>query len=296
MARADRKGAAAQPAIFSSERKFHPKKQMGQNFLADPKTARRILGRANLLPEDVVLEIGAGLGALTLPASRAVKRLYAVEKDGQVAGLLADKLQANAVYNVVLENKDIFDVDIEGIARQEGKKLIVLGNLPYHISSSVVVHLMAMRHCISRAVLMFQKEVAQRLSAVPGSRAYGRLSVMLQYCATVKKLVSVDARFFSPKPKVDSQVIEAVFKERMEHPAADEALLSRVVQAAFSTRRKTLKNALSGSEIRTQASTAVDILNRVGIDPSRRAETLSVSEFVALTNAFFQDSRKTPGV
>jgi 16S rRNA (adenine1518-N6/adenine1519-N6)-dimethyltransferase len=289
MAGADDRSAAAEPASFSSGRKFHPNKRMGQNFLVDLNTAKKIVGRSGLLPEDIVLEIGAGLGALTLPASAAVKRLYAVEKDAKLAGLLADKLRAEAVENVILETRDIFDVDMEGIAIREGKKLIILGNLPYSISSPVVVHLISTRYCIARAVLMFQKEVAQRLAAGPGSKAYGRLSVMLQYCADVKKMMSVDARLFSPRPKVDSQVIEVAFKGELQEPAADEGLLSRVVKAAFSTRRKTLKNALAGRELGIGMDAAMDILTRAGIDPSRRAETLSVSEFVSLTNVFYQN-------
>ncbi len=137
---------------------------------------------------------------------------------------------------------------------------------------------------VNRAVLMFQKELAQRINAPPGGKDYGRLTVMLNYCADLNKLATIDAALFFPKPKVDSEVLEIKFKNRRQDRAYNEKFLFRVIKAAFGKRRKTLKNALAGSQLRVNGDTALRALNLAGIDPIRRAETLNVSEFVALSN------------
>lgn len=274
------------PRALLTARDLKPKKQLGQNFLADPSTAAMIVARSQLSADDIVLEIGAGLGALTIPASRAVKRVYAVEKDVHLAEILASEITGQGMENIRLIQSDIFDVDIAGIARDENRKLVVLGNLPYNISSPVLFYLMAARSCLIRATLMFQKEVAQRLTAVPGTKDYGRLSVMLQYAAEIRPLASVAAHLFSPRPKVDSLVVDIRFKETIADPVADENRFSAIVKAAFGKRRKTLKNTLADSELDIGPETAVRVLIRAGIDPARRAETLSVAEFVALDHAF----------
>jgi 16S rRNA (adenine1518-N6/adenine1519-N6)-dimethyltransferase len=269
-----------------SEWNLRPKKQLGQNFLADPSTAGMIISRAGLTADDVALEIGAGLGALTIPAARAVRHLYAVEKDADLARALESELRRLDIGNVHIINKDIFNVDIRDFSQKGPEKLVVLGNLPYNISSPVLFYLIDARDVIGRAVLMFQKELARRLMAAPGAKDYGRLSVMLQYFADVKRIATVSAHLFVPKPKVDSEVVEVAFKKKIENPVADEGILSEIVKAAFGKRRKTLKNALTDSSLKADAETIIRILAQAGISPSRRAETLSVSEFVALGNIF----------
>jgi 16S rRNA (adenine1518-N6/adenine1519-N6)-dimethyltransferase len=269
-----------------SEWNLRPKKQLGQNFLADPSTAGMIISRAGLTAEDVALEIGAGLGALTIPAARAVRHLYAVEKDADLARALESELRRLDIGNVHIINKDIFNVDIRDFSQKGPEKLVVLGNLPYNISSPVLFYLIDARDVIGRAVLMFQKELARRLMAAPGAKDYGRLSVMLQYFADLKRIATVSAHLFFPKPKVDSEVVEVAFKKKIENPVADEGILSEIVKAAFGKRRKTLKNALTDSSLKADAETIIRILAQAGISPSRRAETLSVSEFVALGNIF----------
>ncbi len=276
------------PKTLLASKDLYPKKQFGQNFLRDPSTARMIVDRVLLSGDDIVLEIGAGLGALTLPAARTARHVYAVEKDYAVADVLKSELEKQGIYNVTLMTADILTVDIAAISSRENRKLVVLGNLPYNISSQILVALLAAKQSIARAALMFQKEVACRLAAGPGSKDYGRLSVMLQYSAEVRKLANVGAHLFLPAPKVASEVIEIRFKEIIENPAADETMLSDVVKAAFSTRRKTLKNALLNlrPKAKLDADSIMDILERAGIDPGRRAESLSVAEFVKLANRF----------
>jgi len=280
------------PRTLLAAHDLHPKKQYGQNFLVDPSTARMIVDRTHLSPDDMVLEIGAGLGALTIPAAAQAKRVIAVEKDPEILAVLKSELAAQGIENVVLLNQDILTVDIAEMGLQAGRKFVVLGNLPYNISSQIIIALIRDRQSVDRAVLMFQKEVAQRLAVGPGSKEYGRLSVMLQYCAEVKKVATVGPHLFLPRPKVASEVIEICFKDAIEYPVADEKLLSAVVKAAFSTRRKTLKNALMNLDVNFDGDTVIRALGESNIDSSRRAETLSVEEFVRLSNCFYQMIRQ----
>ncbi len=263
-----------------------PKKQLGQNFLSDPSTARMILDRAGIGPEDTVLEIGAGLGALTLPLARRARKVIAVEKDPEMIDLLRAELLAGGVpegERVEIRPGDILKMDIGGIAQAAGDRLVVTGNLPYNISSPVVVKLVAARVHVRRAVLMFQTEMARRLAAGPGTKVYGRLSVMLAYCAAVRSVARIPARAFYPRPRVDSEVLSIDVHGTPPVPADDEDFRFEVVKAAFGKRRKTLKNALSGSELRLDAAGAEASLIEAEILPTRRAETLTVAELVRLS-------------
>jgi len=261
------------------------RKEFGQNFLVNPAVADQIAEAAGIGQNDVVLEIGAGLGALTIAAARRAGKLVAVEIDRDLVPLLKGQLAAEGLGNVQGLEQSILKVDLAGLASSAGRPLMVIGNLPYNISSQVLVKLIQDRRSVSGAVLMFQKELAERLCAGPGTRDYGRLSVMIQYCARLTPLRDVRADQFFPRPKVDSAVLRFDFVADPTPAAVDEKLLSRVVQAAFGQRRKTLRNALSsGLPSLSNSALTVDILLSVGIDPARRAETLSVDEFVALSN------------
>lgn len=271
------------PRILLNARNLRAKKHLGQNFLSDPSTALMILQRTGIRSDDVVLEIGAGLGALTIPAACMARRIYAVDKDPDILDLLKKELSRKELSNVDLINRDILQIDISELARRHDTRLLVLGNLPYNISSQIIIRLIRSRHAVSRAVIMLQNELARRLTARPGCRDYGRITVMLQYCADIRKIAAIPAHLFFPKPNVDSQVLEITFKPVPDHPAADEALLFAVIKAAFSKRRKTLKNALAGSELPLDAQTARQLLEKAGIDPGRRAETLEVAEFAELS-------------
>jgi 16S rRNA (adenine1518-N6/adenine1519-N6)-dimethyltransferase len=180
--------------------------------------------------------------------------------------------------------KDILKIDLQELAQNMRRKFVVMGSLPYNISSQVLVRLVAARDVVSRAVLMFQKELAERITAQPGCKEYGRITVMLRYCSDISKIADVKASLFFPKPKIDSEVLEFRFKSPLKPSANDEVFLFRVIKAAFGNRRKTLKNALAASELNIDAATAATILKRSKIDPIRRAETLSVEEFVMLSN------------
>ncbi len=272
------------PRILLNAWNIRAKKQLGQNFLSDRSTAAMIVTRAGISADDVVLEIGAGLGAITIPVARIARAVYAVEIDPQLINLLKTELLTNNITNVSLVEKSILHLDIEELTGKLGHKIVVMGNLPYNISSQILVKLINSRTSVNRAVLMFQKEFAQRITAQPGGKDYGRLTVMLNYCADLNRLATIDAALFFPKPKVDSEVLEIKFKSPLKDRAHDEESLFRVIKAAFGRRRKTLKNALAGSELRITGDTALGALEVAGIDPVRRAETLEVSEFVALSN------------
>ena len=274
------------PKLLLASIKTNAKKQLGQNFLAGSNIGEMIVSKAKINPRDIVLEIGAGLGALTIPLAAAGDKIFAVEKDRNLIPLLVHELEIRNIDNVVLLNENIFDIDLAGLSEKEGKKIIVVGNLPYNVSSRILFNLINYRQAVSRAVLMFQKELAQRITAEPCCKDYGRITVMLKYCAEIKTLATVNRNSFFPRPKVDSQVLEIQFRQENSCRAKNEELLYKIIKAAFGKRRKTLKNALSSSELTITGKTAVQILEEAGISPVRRAETLTVSEFVKLSNVF----------
>ena len=261
---------------------LRPKKNMGQNFLSDPSTAETIIARAHLSSEDVVLEIGAGLGALTISLARVVKQVYAVEKDRQLIELLKTELLANRISNCEIIPENILLMDLHAITDMIGNKITVIGNLPYGISSQILIKLIQSRHVVERTILMFQKELAHRITAQPGGRNYGRITAMLRYCADIRILANIKASVFYPPPKVDSTVIETRFKSTTMYGPHDETMLFAVIKAAFGNRRKTLKNALAASGLGIDSETALKALESADIEPSRRAETLTPAEFVTL--------------
>ena len=276
------------PKILLAAHNIHPKKQLGQNFIVNPAFTEMIVKRAGISSEDIILEIGAGLGALTIPLARRAKKVFAVEKDRQIIPILNMEILVSGLTNISIIEEDILSVDITALVEDMGGKIVVMGNLPYNISSQILVQLIRSREGISRAVLMFQKELAQRITAETGCKDYGRLTVMLRYCSDIKKLVDAKASLFFPKPKVDSQILELKFKKEIDHKAAAEPFLFKVIKAGFGNRRKTLKNALAASELNIDPITAKGVLEKSGIDPIRRAETLTVEEFVKLSNTLIE--------
>jgi 16S rRNA (adenine1518-N6/adenine1519-N6)-dimethyltransferase len=276
------------PQMLLKASDLKPKKDLGQNFLIDPSTPEMILDRAGIAQgcNQNLIEIGPGLGALTLPAARRAAHVHAVEADRDLIPLLEQEILSAGLSNITLHNRSILRIDLEPLLA-EGRNTLVIGNLPYNISSQILIRILAFRHRITRGIFMLQTEMAQRIVAPPGNRDYGRLSVALQYCGHIRMLASVKAHLFYPKPKVDSAIIEVVFPEKPELQAKDETLFFEVVRAAFGQRRKTLRNSLASGLADLGAQEAEALLIRAGITPSRRAETLHVPEFVQLADLLF---------
>lgn len=265
------------------------KKQFGQNFLSDPAIPEMIVRKSGLTKDDVVFEIGAGLGALTIPIARIAKKVYAVERDNQLVPLLKNELVAADVEDrVTIIHDDILKTDLKAIAKEQGRRLRVMGNLPYNISSQILIWLVNARDHVDKAVFMFQKELADRIAAPPGSKDFGRISAVVQYCSSIHPIVKIDASRFFPKPQVDSEVIEIRFFDSPEHKAMDETFLFKVIKAAFGQRRKNLKNSLKNNLGTIGEDKIMAALESVSIDHKRRAETLSIREFVLLANALME--------
>ncbi len=263
---------------------LRPKKALGQHFLLHPHQARRIVAALNLTYEDTVVEIGAGLGALTGFLAPAARRVIALERDPELARFLAEELLAEFP-GVEVVCEDVLKFDFPGAAREAGRAVAVVGNLPYQITSPLLFTLIRDLPAISQAVLMMQQEVGARLTASPGTKDYGILSVLGQYHFRVTRLFALSPGNFHPPPQVDSVVLRLV-PEPPKPAALDAAVLHRVVKTAFGHRRKTLNNTLgSGAEAFGLSPEVMrSLLGELGIDLTRRGETLSVAEFVEISN------------
>lgn len=233
----------------------------------------------------MVLEIGPGQGALTLPLARSVGHVVAVEKDARLAEFLEEKLSRAGISNVTLVNRDILKWEFNEISNSSSAKIQVIGNLPYNISSPFLEKLVENRGLVSRAVLMFQLEVARRLTASPGSKAYGAMTLLVRYHAKPTAFFEVPAEAFFPRPKVNSMVLELDFERPYPKRAVHDVDLKRVVKGAFAHRRKTLLNSLKGAFSSWNPEMLLEAMKKCGIDPGTRAETLGMDEFLCLGTA-----------
>lgn len=274
------------PGQLLNRENLYAGKELGQNFLSDPGTAKMIVEKTGITAYTQVLEIGPGLGALTIPVARTASHVTAVEKDSRLIPLLQGEIEAEGLKNVEIINRDIFKVDIKEIARD--KKLVVIGNLPYNISSQILFRLILNRICIKKAFLMFQKELAKRIIAPPGGRAYSRLSAVAQYAADISFVTQIGPSSFFPKPDVDSVILKFDFFETKAVNQEQETVLFDVIKAAFSKRRKTLKNSMAGGEFKFEKEFVTHALSLAGIDGQRRAETLTVEEFKSLASVIWK--------
>lgn len=264
---------------------LRPKKAWGQHFLLHPHQARRIVDALALDPGDTVVEIGPGLGALTVFLAAAAGRVVAIERDPVLARYLQEELFPDTP-QVEIVCRDVLQFPFLPLSREAGRPLAVAGNLPYQITSPLLFQLIRDLLAISRAVLMMQQEVGDRLLAPPGIKDYGVLSVLIQYHFSVTRLFSLSPGNFFPRPRVDSAVL--YLAPGSEWPRArDKALLTRVVKAAFGQRRKTLNNTLvaQAAAFGLAPPDLQAVLRELDIDPARRGETLSVADFVAVTDA-----------
>jgi 16S rRNA (adenine1518-N6/adenine1519-N6)-dimethyltransferase len=261
-----------------------PKKALGQHFLMHPHQARRIVAALDLQNEDTVLEIGAGLGALTTFLAQTAQRVIALERDPDLARFLTEELFSETP-GVEVICQDVLEFDFRQVSLATGRPLAVVGNLPYQITSPLLFRLIEQRSALARAVLMMQQEVGVRLVASPGTKDYGILSVLGQYYFRVTRLFALSPGNFFPPPLVDSVVVRLL--PGAPSPAAhDEALLHLLVKTAFGHRRKTLNNTLAAHAATFGLSQDAmrALLAELGLDLQRRGETLSVPEFVEISN------------
>lgn len=280
---------ADSPAQILRRHGLRPKLSWGQNFLGDEHALERIASAAELKPGEPVVEIGPGLGHLTRFLLATGAEVTAVERDRDMARVLrreiADErlrvLEANAV-----------QVDFAEAAAAD--RVALVGNLPYHLTSPILFRVLEQRARISRVVLTIQKEVADRLSAEPGSRVYGLLTVVLALYFEVRALFDLPAALFHPPPKVDSTVVRLWTRAAPLVEVDSEVRFLRLVKAAFAQRRKTLFNSLKSDRGLADSAQFEAALSRAGIDSTRRAETLHVTEFAALERALAATLRGDP--
>ena len=260
---------ASRPPVHRARKRF------GQNFLRDPGIISRIVRAIAPRPGDRLVEIGPGQGALTEPLVEAADgRLEVIELDRDlIPGL---RVQFFNFPDFIIHEDDALKFDFRAL-RGEGEPLRVVGNLPYNISTPLISHLLEAGGAVADMHFMLQKEVVERLAAEPGGPDWGRLSVMAQYRCRVDALFTVPPEAFVPRPKVESAIVRLTPHPQLPHPAHDETLLFHVVRQAFGQRRKTLRNNLKG---RIEA----DALEALGIEPSRRPQTLTIEEFVRIAN------------
>jgi 16S rRNA (adenine1518-N6/adenine1519-N6)-dimethyltransferase len=281
--------ATGSPRALLARYGLAAKKSWGQNFLVDRRTQERIVAAAALGPDDAALEIGAGLGALTQHLVAAAGRVIAVERDPDMVTVLRGEFAARP--NLEIAAMDALELDFAAVAG--GRPLIVIGNLPYQITTPLLFAITgaaARGQVVARAVLMVQREFAERVVAGPGSKIYGRLSVMVQQQAAVQILFHVGPGAFHPRPSVTSTVFRLVPRAQPLAPVRDERLFAAVVRAAFATRRKMLRRALAP----LWGDGASRALARAEIDETRRAEELDVAAFARLADAILEEGGATP--
>ncbi len=252
----------------------HPRKRFGQNFLRDERVIHAIVAAISPRPDEHLVEIGPGQGALTRLLLPECRRLDTVELDRDLVDYLHKKFAGEEKLRI--HSGDALKFDFASLSA--GERLRIIGNLPYNISTPLLFHLFEQGDCIRDMHFMLQKEVVDRMVADPGTADFGRLSVMLQYRFHMERLFVVPPGAFNPAPKVDSAIVRLIPKPASELTVRDEALMAKLVLAAFGQRRKMLRNNLR--EFVDEAG-----LERVGIKPTARAEELGVADYVSLTNA-----------
>lgn len=266
---------------------FKFQKKYGQNFLIDTRVLDRIIQAAGVTPEDFVLEIGPGIGTMTQCLCENARAVAAVEIDPNLIPILEDTLQD--YHNVEIIRQDILKMDLGQLAQEknQGKPIKVVANLPYYITTPIIMGLFESHMPLESITIMVQKEVADRMQAVPGTKDYGALSLAVQYYSLPKAVANVPPNSFIPRPKVGSAVIRLEKRSVPPLPVQDEKLLFAIIRASFQQRRKTLANGLQNAPgLPIDKELAIKTLESLGFNPNIRGEALSLEEFIQLSNAF----------
>lgn len=266
---------------------FHFAKKFGQNFLIDTHVLDKIVRAAEITPEDYVLEIGPGIGTLTQYLCESAKHVFAVEIDDNLIPILQDTL--SAYDNVTVIHNDVLKLDINKLVEEkcEGKRIKVVANLPYYITTPILMGLFESHVPMESVTVMVQKEVAQRMQALPGGKDYGALSLAVQFYAEPYIVANVPPNCFMPRPKVGSAVIQLVRYEEPPVQVDNEKLMFRLIRASFNQRRKTLVNGLKNSQELDFSKEEIEkAMAETGIPVNVRGEALTLAEFADLANVF----------
>lgn len=274
---------------------FQLSKSLGQNFITDKSVIERIVEGSDVGEDDLVIEIGPGIGVLTAEAAESVAKVVAIEIDKKLIPILAETL---ADYdNIRVINQDILKTDINEIIREEREAgsftggVKIMGNLPYYITTPIIMGILEKGVEADSITIMMQKEVADRIKAAPGGKIYGAISVAVQYYCEVEQVASVPKEVFVPRPKVDSAVLKLSIRKERPVDLIDEKSFFACIKAGFGQRRKTLLNSLTGVNGLPKEDIK-EILEAAGVDPARRAETLDINEFAAIANGVAMRSRR----
>lgn len=264
---------------------FAFQKKFGQNFLIDGHVLDKIIRSANITKDDFVLEIGPGIGTMTQYLAEAAREVAAVEIDKALIPILEDTL--SGYDNITVINEDVLKLDIKQLVmeRNGGKPVKVVANLPYYITTPIIMGLFESHVPIDSITVMVQKEVAQRMQSGPGSKDYGALSLAVQYYAEPYIVANVPPNCFMPRPKVGSAVIRLTTYKEAPIDVKDEKLMFRIIRASFNQRRKTLVNGLNNSpEITISKEIIAEAIAELGVSPTIRGEALTLGEFARLSN------------
>ena len=268
---------------------FSFKKSLGQNFLIDPNILNKIVAAAELDSTKGALEIGPGIGALTQHLAREAGTVTAVEIDQRLIPILQEVLDQESHVRVV--HGDVLEIDLKALFQEQFSsvsRVSVVANLPYYVTTPILMKLLEERLPLENIVVMIQKEVAERMAAKPGTKAYGSLSVAVQYYTVPELVCIVPHTVFIPQPNVDSAVIKLALRDKPAVQVADEDFFFRTVQASFAQRRKTIHNNLSSWLGKNHREALTGVLQTLGIEPVRRGETLSLEEFGSLADALLE--------
>jgi 16S rRNA (adenine1518-N6/adenine1519-N6)-dimethyltransferase len=265
----------------------YPKKRLGQTFLYKSFIAEEIVRRAQISSGDVVVEIGPGLGALTFSLAKTGATVIALEYDTELAAILQKITTAN---NVKINRVDALHFDYETLYSQHKARLKIIGNLPYYLTSPFIFKLLSLHPLIHSMLVMIQKEVADRITAEPGTKEYGTISVFSQVYSVISQQLTVTSDCFYPVPQVDSEVLLFSFREKPLIEVENEETFEHLVRASFAKRRKTLLNALKGANyLNRTREKIVAALRNAEIDPTRRPETLSIKDFSNICTNIIND-------
>ncbi len=263
---------------------FNFSKNLGQNFLVDKNIIDQIIDESYITEEDLVIEIGPGVGVLTAEAAAQAGRVVAVEIDNSLIPILEETL---GIYdNVTVINKDILKTDLKEIIDQYGTGggVKIIGNLPYYITTPIIMKILEEDVKVDSITIMMQKEVADRIKAAPGSKIYGALSAVVQYYCTVEQIATAPKEVFVPRPKVDSAVLRLDVRKERPVEVMDESVFFKCIKSGFEQRRKTLLNSLTGT-CGLAKDDIKQIMEEAGIDATRRIETLDLQELADLANS-----------